>query len=113
MAFQRRVPHLPVFRPRAKHRANPPRLRPTDLMIQQPDHWDYVGVWAADGRRFFFDSAANKRGEKRIHLYDSETKQITHDLRDGLLPNWSRDGRTAVWTIPETVRYFEMIEDFR
>ncbi|MSU36889.1 MAG: hypothetical protein EXS36_17690 [Pedosphaera sp.] len=82
-------------------------------MIQQPDHWDYVGVWAADGRRFFFDSAANKRGEKRIHLYDSETKQITHDLRDGLLPNWSRDGRTAVWTIPETVRYFEMIEDFR
>ena len=90
--------------------------RPTDLMIQQPDHWDYLGVWAPDGRRYFFTSSANKPGEKSIHLYDTQTTQITHGLWDGgmnALPRWSRDGRTAVWAIGDTLRYFELIEDYQ
>ncbi|MBI2924962.1 MAG: serine/threonine-protein kinase [Verrucomicrobia bacterium] len=90
--------------------------RPTELMIQQPDHWDYLGVWAPDGRRFFFVSSANKRGEKDIHLYDAQTTQIAHGLWGGgmaALPRWSRDGRTAVWAVGETQRYFEVIENFQ
>lgn len=88
--------------------------RPTDLMIDQPDHWDYVGLWAPDGRRFFFN-AAPKANEKPIHLYDAETGQIKHGLWGGslnALPRWSSNGRAAVWAIEETLRYFEKIERF-
>ena len=87
--------------------------RPTDLMIQQTNHSDYVGVWAPDGKRYFFTSSA--QNEKSIHLYDAQTKQITHGLWDGrmnALSRWSRDGRAAVWAIGGTLRYFEVIEDF-
>jgi Tol biopolymer transport system component len=89
--------------------------RPTDVMIDQPDHWDYLGLWAPDGRRYFFTTAP-KPGEKVIHLYNSETGQITHGIWDGgvkALPRWSRDGSVAVWAIGNTRRYFEVIENFR
>ncbi|MBI4325593.1 MAG: PD40 domain-containing protein, partial [Chloroflexi bacterium] len=90
--------------------------RPTDLMFDQPDHWDYLGVWAPDGRRFFFTSSEKKPNKELIHLYDAQTTQITHGHWDGgihALPRWSRDGRMAVWAIGETQRYFELIEDFQ
>ena len=75
-------------------------------MIDQPDHWDYIGTWAPDGRRFFFYSFADN--EKQIHIFDTQTGQFTHGLRDGRLPRWSRDGRVAAWVTAETLRYFEM-----
>ncbi len=85
--------------------------RPTDLMIDQTNHWDYIGTWAPDGRRFFFSSSEN-RGARSIHLYDAQTQEIAQDRREGLLPQWSGDGRTAVWSVGGTGRYFEMARDF-
>ena len=89
--------------------------RPTELMIQQPGHWDYIGVWTPDGRRFYFNSSELNPDETLIHLYDAQTKQITHDHSGGKLtslPRWSGDGRTAVWTTGGTLRYFEEITAF-
>lgn len=91
-----------------------PDGRPTELMISQTNHWDYLGVWAPDGRRYFF-SSTQARQKSTIHVYDNVTKEISHDVwRGGVetLPRWSRDGRTAVWAIPKTRRYFEVIEGF-
>ncbi|MSU63144.1 MAG: serine/threonine-protein kinase [Pedosphaera sp.] len=88
--------------------------RPTEVMIGQTDHWHDYGVWAPDGRQFFFEADACQGGQKRIHIYDAETKQITHAVRTGSLPQWSHDGKTQVWTQPgERLRRFEVIENFR
>ncbi|MBI2926122.1 MAG: serine/threonine-protein kinase [Verrucomicrobia bacterium] len=87
--------------------------RPTELMIDQPDHWDYVGVWAPDGRRFFFSSTDCKGPQIHLHIYDAQSKEITHGVRSGSLPVWSRDEKTVVWTSSKPIRYFEVLEDFR
>ncbi len=92
-----------------------PDGRPTELMIQQQEHWDYLGVWAPDGRRFYFNSSERNPDQVVIHLYDAQTQQITHDHSGGkldALPRWSRDGSTATWTSGEAHRYFEEIEGF-
>jgi len=88
--------------------------RPTDLMIDQPDHWDWIGLWAPDGRRFFFNSSGAVCKGIGSHVYDAQTGQITHGTGiRGSFPVWSRDGRTAVWMAGSTLRYFEVLEDFR
>jgi Tol biopolymer transport system component len=89
--------------------------RPTELMIDQPDHSDYVGVWAPDGRRYFFISTSCKGADLNLHTYDAQTKEITHGVSSGVwpLPIWSRDEKTVVWTSSKPIRYFEVLEDFR
>lgn len=86
--------------------------QPTDLMIDQPDHWDWIGIWAPDGLRFYFSSNACKGPGTGLHVYDARTGAITHGVYPGWLPSWSLDGRTVVWTTRNTLRYFEVIEGF-
>lgn len=88
--------------------------RPTEELIYQPDHWDYVGVWAPDGRRFFFKSVPCPVGQKPIHIYDAETEQITHAVRPAALPRWSQNGELMLWTEPgESLQRFEVIDNLR
>jgi Tol biopolymer transport system component len=84
----------------------------TEEMIDQDEHWDYIGVWAPDGRHFHFISFPDNSDHKDLHVYDAQTRQITHGLRDGSRPEWSHDGRTMVWAVTDTLRYFEVIENF-
>jgi hypothetical protein len=79
-------------------------------MIDQPDYWDYLGVWAPSGRRYFFRGFTDKGVG---FTFDSETAVITPNVWDGNLPRWNRDGARAVWETTGAVRYFELIEDFR
>lgn len=88
--------------------------RPTEELVYQPDHWDYVGVWAPDGRRFFFTSVPCPAGGKPIHIYDLESGQISHALRAGGLPGWCHTGEWMLWTEPgENLTRFEVIENLR
>ncbi len=87
--------------------------RPTDLMIDQPEHWDWIGIWTPDGRRFLFSSTPCKGPGTARHVYDAQTGEITHgSVYPGSWPAWSRDGRTVVWTTGNTSLYFEILEDF-
>lgn len=79
-------------------------------MIDQPDHWDYVGTWSPDGNLFFFLSTSCHPGRGQVHVFHAETKAITHALRDGSLPEWSRDGRTSAWAAGRSVQHFEVVE---
>ncbi len=87
--------------------------RPSSLMFDRPDDWDYMGTWAPDGRHFFFRSA---RGEVwTISRYDAETGAFTAVANDtGVgLPSWSRDGKTMVWEVQGRVSQLYLMENFR
>lgn len=87
---------------------------PTKPLIRLADHWLDFGVWSPDGRQFSFHGSLRSEAGKRIHIYDAPTEQITHAVRAGSLPQWSRDGKTQVWTQRgESLRRFEVIENFR
>lgn len=76
---------------------------PTDLMIDQADHWDSVGVWSPEGGQFYFDSvgpACRASGKSSPHRFDPATGEITHDLGLGFPPVWSRDGWTTAHRHP-------------
>ena len=74
--------------------------RPTTLLIDQPDRWDYIGTWAPDGRRYYFMSW-NENDELGLYVYDDRLGNIApfySPIRENLdLPVWSRDGKTMVW----------------
>lgn len=86
--------------------------RPTEEMIDQSDHWDHVGVWAAAGRQYYFDSGPCHGEKSCLHLYDLETRQIIHAPRQGWLPRWSRDGNTTAWARWKDLRSFELWQNF-
>ena len=79
--------------------------RPTEPFIDQPDLWDYVGVWAPDGSAYYFRAAKEETAEWRMYRRDSATGEIALVWRgdDFSLPAWSKDGRTIAWS-SESVR---------
>jgi Tol biopolymer transport system component len=77
--------------------------RPSSLLVDAPDMWDYVGLWAPDGRRFFFaGSAPTENGYAwGIYAYDEVSGEITlasDHVAQLSLPHWSSDGKTMVWS---------------
>lgn len=74
--------------------------RPPGLLLDHPGpFWDYTGVWAPDGRRFFFFSSDLERKDRSgVYIYDEATGDITLFARNSGLPRWSRDGKTITWT---------------
>jgi Tol biopolymer transport system component len=85
--------------------------RPTTELIDQDDHWDYVGVWSPDGRQYYFHSDDCLGANKNIHVLQATTGKIEHCLRGGYLPRWSRNGSRMTWNeSAEPIRYFELIE---
>lgn len=87
--------------------------RPSELMIQQPRHWDYLGIWTPDGLRYIFNSSEMKPNKASMHLYHAPTREIAHRFMEdkmNWLPRWSWDGKTAAWANQETQRYFEELK---
>jgi Tol biopolymer transport system component len=82
----------------------------TELIFDQEDHWDYVGVWAPDGQRFYFHSNAHEG--KGTHVFHFDTGRIEHGLDLGI-PRWSRDGSTIIWTEGNPQRLFGVMEGFQ
>ncbi|MCB9881323.1 MAG: serine/threonine-protein kinase [Planctomycetes bacterium] len=82
--------------------------QPSDVLIDQPRHWDYIGHWTPDGRRFYFLSHSKEHVEA-AHVYDLEKRRVVvHDL--GAWPSdWSRDGRLAAWSMGATTTLFERL----
>ena len=73
--------------------------------------WDSWNVrWSPDGRHFHFTSAADNEEHAKMHVCDLETGAVTHGLRRGLRPEWSRDGRTVVSAAGETKHRLEELE---
>ena len=82
---------------------------PTKLFIDQPDHWDYIGVWAPDGDRFYFTSYPSTDGpEDFVHYLSTNNTQPTN--RDWSKPQWSADSKRMVWTIRQKVRQFWLLD---
>ncbi len=82
----------------------------TQEMIDQDRHWDYIGVWAPDGRHFHFTSSPDMNDHLSMHIFDLQTGDIAHGVRGGYRPEWSRDGRVIVWAAGKTKRYLEEIK---
>jgi serine/threonine protein kinase len=80
------------------HQAYLDGREPTSL-VNAPDIWDYVGMWAPDGRRFFFV------GGPPMYVYDESSGKTTQvsDPGDKVgVPSWSRDGKTMAWWATRT-----------
>ncbi|MDA2926429.1 tetratricopeptide repeat protein [Acidobacteria bacterium AH-259-G07] len=87
--------------------------RPSSLLINQPEHWDYIGTWAPDGNRFFFLSyPANGEGGLYIHDLESKTTKLFAS-GGGALPTWSGDGETISWVIRNRISQLWLMENFR
>ena len=86
--------------------------RPPSLFLNQPEHWDYVGKWAPDGRRFFFLSFADD-GPRLLYVYDEVTGDLSLFAYDAQLPAWSRDGGTMAWVTQKETRQLWAMSDFR
>jgi Tol biopolymer transport system component len=94
--------------------------RPQSLLFDAPDMWDYVGIWAPDGRRFFFmafmaDEVPGMPGYGTC-VYDEAFGKVTlvsGPVEDVGLPRWSRDGKTmAWWATRSTSRQTWIMENF-
>jgi len=86
--------------------------RPTRMLINQLDHWDYVGRWAPDGRRFFFITAPHGGEPWELHAYDEETGKIERVAAHAGLPRWSRDGARMVWVVEQSVSQLWLMENY-
>ena len=86
--------------------------RPTRMLINQPDYWDYVGRWAPDGRQFFFITAPPSGEPWELHAYDEETGKIEWVAADAGLPRWSRDGARMVWVVEQSVSQLWLMENY-
>lgn len=90
-----------------------PDGRPTELFIEQEDHWDYVGRWDPEGRLYYFFSFINSNNELDLHVKDLETGEIRHGLHDGWLPRWNREGTVMVWSSETPNHHFESFKGIR
>lgn len=88
--------------------------RPPSLLVDVPDIWDYVGIWAPDGLRFFFKASVGSNWG--MYVYDeasAEIKLVSPGLPDRGVPCWSRDGKTmAWWATKSTIRQTWIMENF-
>ena len=84
--------------------------REPTLLVNAPDIWDYIGIWAPDGHRYFFV------GGPTMYLYDESTGETTEVSEDGEIagvPRFSRDGKTmAWWASRSTSTQTWIMEDF-
>ena len=77
--------------------------RSSSLLVNRPDHWDYVGTWTPDGAHFFF--LAWQAGVWRLNRYDAETRDFAAtaiDTEGCNLPSWSPDRKTIVWEVRDS-----------
>ena len=82
------------------------------MLINQPDHWDYVGRWAPDGRRFFFITKPDDGEPWELHAYDEEMATIERVAAAAGPPRWSRDGARMVWVVEQFVSQLWLMENY-
>jgi Tol biopolymer transport system component len=84
--------------------------REPTLLVNAPDAWDYVGIWAPDGRRYFFV------GGPPMYYYDEitgKTTQVSEEGESAGVPRFSADGKTmAWWSSRRTSTQTWIMEDF-
>jgi len=82
--------------------------REPTLLVNAPDIWDYVGIWAPDGRRYFFVGP--------LTFYDEstgETTRVSEEGENASVPRFSADGKTmAWWSSRRTSTQTWIMEDF-
>lgn len=72
-----------------------PNGRATTVLIDQPEHWDYLGTWHPDGERFIFASFSEL--DSRVsHIFHLSGERFSHEGPG--TGQWSSDGRHAMWT---------------
>ena len=90
--------------------------REPTMLVNAPDTWDWIGVWAPDGQRFFFLGSNASEKKLGIYTYDESSGNTTQvsDLVDNVgVPVWSSDGKTmAWWQTRQTSIQTWIMEDF-
>ena len=84
--------------------------RPPELFLDKPDSWDYFGVWAPDGKSYFFlNSSPSKSWD--LDILDTESGEFTRFATNADLPSWSADGNTIAWTTEIAIQQLWLMED--
>lgn len=72
--------------------------RPPGKVLDVPDVWDYVGVWAPIDRRYFVIGAVGDQwGLYTFNEATGESQLVSEGLSHRSVPVWSRDGTTMAW----------------
>jgi serine/threonine protein kinase/Tol biopolymer transport system component len=90
--------------------------REPTLLVNVPDVWDYLGMWAPDGRRFFFVGFDISSKDLGMYVYDESSGKTTlvSELGENTgVPCFSGDGKTmAWWETRETSTQTWIMENF-
>ncbi len=83
--------------------------RQPELFLAKPDEWYYFGVWAPDGKSYFFRNWVDEGW--KLEVYDTETEEFSRFSKNARLPNWSADGKKIAWTTERAIRQLWLMED--
>lgn len=83
--------------------------RPPELFLEKPDGWYYFGVWAPDGKSYYFRNWVDEAWY--LSIYDSESGKFSRFSKNARLPNWSADGKTIAWSTERAIRQLWVMED--
>lgn len=76
-----------------------PDGRPTQILLNQDKHWDWVGTWHPHGNKFYFASSGEELNEEFPHLLHLDTGVIEHTKGPmRAFPQWSADAEVVIWT---------------
>lgn len=84
--------------------------RPPEEFFNKPDAWDYVGVWAPDGKSYFFRNSAPSK-QWHLDILDTESGEYSRFADNANLPIWSADGKTIAWSTERAIRQLWIMED--
>jgi hypothetical protein len=101
--------------------------RPTTVLVQMEDRWDYVGEWTPDGKKFLFWSQGRCQyvsgpcSVMGTMAYDEATGRITQFAEvDAWLPGGMSGmsaslsaGHPSPWATRQVTSQIWLIEDFR
>lgn len=73
-----------------------------------PGELDFWGVWAPDGRRFYFSSTDHNGRD--VHVFHADTAQVDHEAVPDGLPFWSGAGSTMGWVDTERRAEFKVMD---
>lgn len=83
--------------------------RPPELFLAEPDEWYYFGIWAPDGKSYFFRNWVDDGWY--LYVYDTESEDLSSFAENARLPRWSADGNTIAWTTERAIRQLWIMED--
>ena len=100
--------------------------RPTTLLVNRPDGYDYIGVWHPNGRRFILtgstpDPDTGEWNYWDYYIHDVEMKNDEAVIFKAAgnaqpvagLPHWSSDGEIITWVKHNVTKQVWLMENFR